>query len=147
MNARLLSAPDHRWLYLSAPRFGRPRRTPSGQGAPSAEPGSRERGPWNGRQLNKEGFHGQTSLLVRRGSYQWWCVVRTAVRHKPSLFTISSSCQSNKANGSSNVLFHKFSLFQCSSKFSDFQSDVWALFWRLDSIFTQNLLKTQQKTP
>lgn len=53
VNAQLLSAPDHWRLYLSAPRFDRPRRTPSSQEAPSSEPGFHGRGPWNGRQLNR----------------------------------------------------------------------------------------------
>lgn len=32
-------------------------------------------------------------VMAAKWSHQWWCVVRTAVRDKLSLFTISSSCQ------------------------------------------------------
>lgn len=40
-------------------------------------------------------------VMAAKRSHQWWCVVRTAVRNKPSLFTISSSCQKNQQQMSS----------------------------------------------
>lgn len=35
-------------------------------------------------------------ILFLKKCHQWWCVVRTAVRDKPSLFTISRSCKKKK---------------------------------------------------
>lgn len=35
-------------------------------------------------------------VLFFKKSHQWWCVVRIAVKDKPSLFTISSSCTKKK---------------------------------------------------
>lgn len=86
-------APERWWLYLSDRRFDHLPRTPSAPGPPLAEPHSPERGPWGASLwLVWQKF----TIDVLKKSHQWWCVVRTAVRDKPSLFTISRSCKTKK---------------------------------------------------
>lgn len=90
-------APERWWLYLSARRFGHLPRTPSAPGPPLAEPRSPERGPWGVSQwLVRQKLLTLWFYFVLKKSHQWWCVVRTAVRDKPSLFTISRSCEKKK---------------------------------------------------
>lgn len=89
-------APGHWRLYLSDRRFYYLPRTPSAQGSPSAEPHSLERGPWGvSLGLIWQKFT-RWFYFVLKNCHQWWCVVRTAVRDKPSLFTISRSCKKKK---------------------------------------------------